>query len=133
MKKVTKKLARAFAQEFFHTNKFTETWSEDNVCYKLSIVQLEIFPCYGDGTGQPYPYGAVTLAGYQTGTVKFVEGKAVYASLAEEAINLMHRLSQTLLMAVDENNITNCNSEKCIVSNLKLNQAVVLAQQIEKF
>ena len=132
MKKVTKKLARAFAQEFFHTKKFTETWSEDNVCYGLSIVQLEIFPMYGDGTGQPYPYGPVTLGGSHTGTVKFVEG-TVYTSLAEEAIDLMHQLSQTLLRAVDEKNITECNGEKCIASNLMLYKAVELAQKAEKF
>ena len=133
MKKVTKKLARAFAQEFFHTKKFTETWSEDNVCYGLSIVQLEIFPMYGDGTGQPYQYGPVTLGGSHTGTVKFVEGKVVYTSLAEEAIDLMHQLSQTLLRAVDEKNITECNGEKCIASNLMLYKAVELAQKAEKF
>lgn len=133
MKKVTKKLARAFAQEFFHTKKFTETWSEDNVCYGLSIVQLEIFPMYGDGTGQPYPYGPVTLGGSHTGTVKFVEGKVVYTSLAEEAIDLMHQLSQTLLRAVDEKNMTECSGEKCIASNLMLYKAVELAQKAEKF
>lgn len=133
MKKVTKKLARAFAQEFFHTKKFTETWSKDNVCYGLSILQLEIFPMYGDGTGQSYPYGAVTLGGSHTGTVKFVEGKIVYTSLVEEAIELMHRLSQTLLRAVDEKNITECNGEKCIASNLMLYRAVELAQKAEKF
>ncbi len=133
MKKVTKKLARAFAQEFFHTKKFSETWSEDNVCYGLSIMQLEIFPFYGDGTGKPYPYGAVTLGGYQTGTVTFIDGKVIYASLANEAIDLMHRLSQTLLRAVDENSITECNGNKCIESNLKLFQAIKLAQEVEQF
>lgn len=133
MKKVTKKLARAFAQEFFHTKKFIETLSNDNICYVLNIVQLEIFPMYGDGTGQPYPYGAVTLAGSHTGTVKFVEGKVVYTSIAEESIDLMHRLSQTLLRAVDEKNITECNGEKCIASNLMLYRAVEFAQKAEKF
>ena len=133
MKKLTKKLTRAFAQEFFHTKKFIETWSEDNVCYVLGILQLEIFPLYGAGTGQPYPYGAVTLSGFHTGTVKFIDGKVIYDSLADKAIDLMHRLSQTLLKAVDGDNITNCNGDKCINSNLLLYQAVKLAQDIEKF
>ena len=45
----------------------------------------------------------------------------------------MHQLSQTLLRAVDEKNITECNGEKCIASNLMLYKAVELAQKAEKF
>lgn len=130
---ITKKIARQFAKEFFGIKIIEKVWLPDNPCFGLGPIQLEIFPKYGKGTGNPYPYGHVTVCGYDTGNVQFIDGCVVYESLAGKAIDLMQKLSQTLLKSVNEKNINACNADKCIESNLMLFKAVELAQKAENF
>lgn len=132
--KVTKKLAKEFAQKFFGTNKAKlDTLDDGFFSYTLGKVTLEIFPLYGKHSKCEVPSAAVHVDNLHAGTAQLVQGEIVYNSLAGGAIDLMHRLSQTLLRAVDEKNITECNGEKCIASNLMLYKAVELAQKAEKF
>ncbi len=133
MEKITKKVARSFAQEFFHSKKYIETWTEDNVVYLSGIVQLEIFPLYGEGSGQPYPYGSVMIHCYRIGTVQYVDGKVLFKIHAKEATDLMHCLAKTLLSAVDDKRINERNGESCIESNILLFKAVELARKAERF
>ncbi len=136
MKKVTKQIAKEFAQKFFGTGKAKLNTLDDGVfSYQLGKITLEIFPFYGIENRAKYdePYAFVHVDNLCVGTAKLVQETIEYSSLASEAIDLMRRLASTLLRAVDEESLNESNGSHCIESNLLLFQAVQLAKQVEKF
>lgn len=132
MKKVTKQIAKEFAQKFFGTNKAKLNTLDDSVfSYSLGKITLEIFPFYGKENRANYdePYAFVHVDNLCVGTARLVCEEIEYSSLASEAIDLMRRLANTLLKAVDEESLNENNGCHCIESNLLLYQAVQLAKQ----
>lgn len=107
--KVTKKLAKEFAQKFFGTNKVKlDTLDDDVFSYTLGKITLEIFPLYGKRAKYEEPTASVYVDHLHAGTATLVQGNIEYSSQASDAIDLMHKLATMLLRAVDAERLTEC-------------------------